>query len=300
MTPGSPGLMGVLLIVIGLALALLAVAVVLDRRETAAEQAEGRSEGEEPAAAGEEAEAASAMPPDVTAAPAAGEAPTPPGPLSTPDTAPTVEPAAAGTQAAAPVGERPAPGAQAGAQATGPSGPSTQRTALPESPALSQRALLPLAELLREDVTGRLVLRMGDQVIRAPQEIQNEADRRKLQYASADLAEWFRGSEIPPRAATGRGSAGQPRPAEEPRPGEPGAPEPASPRPRSMIEAINAILERQLAGAEGVARAVRLVPDPSGGVRVLIGVKSYPLDEVPEEGIRQTIRQAVAEWEASQ
>jgi hypothetical protein len=74
----------------------------------------------------------------------------------------------------------------------------------------------------------------------------------------------------------------------------------AGTRPVSMIEAINAILDRQLAKTEGAPRAIRLVPDPSGGVRVLLGVKSYPLDEVPDESIKSLIRQAVAEWEESQ
>jgi hypothetical protein len=285
--------MGVLLIVIGLAFALLAVAVVLNRREAAAEQAEGKPEGEEAASEGEEPAGQMAA----GAAPDAAAEAFPPHAAGTPGTAPTAE-AAAGAQGAEHVGEPPAPGARAGAQGAGPAEPGTQATTLPESPSPSPRALLPLAELLREDVTGRLVLRMGEQVIRTPEDIQNEADRRRLQYASADLAEWFQGSETPARRAAGRRGAGQPRAADEPRPDEAGPPE--SPRPRSMIEAINAILDRQLAGAQGAARAVRLVPDPGGGVRVLIGVKSYPLDEVPDEGIRQTIRQAVAEWEASQ
>src|SRR3990170_2722303 len=44
MTPGSPGLMGALLIVIGLAFALLAIAVVLNRRDSEAKQAEETDE----------------------------------------------------------------------------------------------------------------------------------------------------------------------------------------------------------------------------------------------------------------
>jgi len=33
---------------------------------------------------------------------------------------------------------------------------------------------------------------------------------------------------------------------------------------------------------------------------VLLGVKSYPLEEIPDESIKSLIRQAVAEWEESQ
>jgi hypothetical protein len=179
----------------------------------------------------------------------------------------------------------------------------------PEPHPTSPRALLPLAELLREEVTGQLILRLGDQVIRSAADLQSEADRRKIQYASADLADWFKGLEIPARPRRSGGDrrrsakqAGAAQPADPSR-AEAGAmstPDPAAPRPVDMIEAINAILDRRLAKAEGVPRAVRLVPDPTGGVRVLLGVKSYPLEEIPDESIKSLIRQAVAEWEESQ
>jgi len=266
MTPGSPGLMGALLIVIGLAFALLAIAVVLNRRDSEAKQAEETDEpvqfdSEEPEDVPEipPSEAAEDLPDSVSAEPSE---------------LPKAEPV---------------------------------RPAEPHPP--SPRALLPLAELLREEVTGQLILRLGDQVIRSAADLQSEADRRKIQYASADLADWFKGLEIParPRRSGGdrrrsakKAEAAQPADPSRAEAGALSSPDPAAPRPVNMIEAINAILDRQLAKTEGVPRAVRLVPDPTGGVRVLLGVKSYSLEELPDESIKSLIRQAVAEWEESQ
>lgn len=284
MTPGSPGLMGALLIVIGLALALLAIAIVLNRRDGAAEsreiEAESPDEVEqpaereaEPAEEGELVEATAESQP-VEDRPGVGDVRT----NGESERMVPAEPETLGLQEAADIRE----------------------AALPPSP----RELLPVAELLREEVTGELILRLGDQYLRSPDEIESDAVRRKLQYASADLAAWFEGGELPARRDKRQEAATQPATTQaEPEGAESGAPpgrEAEGPRPMNMIDAINTILEKKLAAAEDVPRAVRLVPDPTGGVRVLIGVKSYPLEEVPDEGIKHLIRQAVGEWEASQ
>ncbi|HEX9676528.1 MAG TPA: hypothetical protein VGA07_11160 [Anaerolineales bacterium] len=269
MTPGSPGLMGALLIVIGLAFALLAIAVVLNRRDSEAKQVE---ETDEPAQIdSEEPEDVPEIPPFEVAE-------------AQPDS----------VSAEAPELERDEP----------------VRPPEPHPP--SPRALLPVAELLREEVTGQLILRLGDQVIRSADDLQSEADRRRIQYASADLADWFKDLEVParPRRSGGdrrrsakKAEAAQPADPSRAEAGALSSSDPAAgaaPRPVNMIEAINAILDRQLAKTEGVPRAVRLVPDPTGGVRVLLGVKSYSLEELPDENIKSLIRQAVAEWEESQ
>ena len=263
MTPGSPGLMGALLIVIGLAFALLAIAVVLNRRDSEAKQAE---ETDEPAQFDSEA----------------------------PEDVPEIPPSEAAEDQPESVS----------AEASELERDEAVRPPEPHPP--SPRALLPVAELLREEVTGRLILRLGDQVIRSADDLHSEADRRKLQYASADLADWFKGLEVParPKGAKRRtakkAEAAQPPDPSRAEAGALSSPDPAAPRPVDMIEAINAILDRQLAKTEGVPRAVRLVPDPTGGVRVLLGVKSYSLEELPDESIKSLIRQAVAEWEESQ
>jgi hypothetical protein len=75
---------------------------------------------------------------------------------------------------------------------------------------------------------------------------------------------------------------------------------PARDSGRDMLQGIDAILQRALAEAGLKDRGVRLMADAAGGVKVLIGLKSYPLDDVPDEEVRRLIRQSVAEWEAAQ
>ena len=136
-----------------------------------------------------------------------------------------------------------------------------------------------IAEIYREDVTGRLVVRLGDHEYRDGKDIENEAERRRLAYAASDLADWFRGEfELGDRPAAIS------------------AQRPSS--PDRMLEEINQILQRSLADTPD--RGVRLSPDAVSGVKVLIGVKSYEIEQVPDEEIKKLIRQAVAEWEASQ
>jgi hypothetical protein len=65
-----------------------------------------------------------------------------------------------------------------------------------------------------------------------------------------------------------------------------------------MLDQINAILERKLALSPELPQGVRLAPSPEGGVRVLIGLQAYPLDQVPDAKINQLIRESVTEWES--
>ena len=136
-----------------------------------------------------------------------------------------------------------------------------------------------VAEIYREDVTGRLVVRSGDHEYRDGKEIEDEGERRRLAYAASDLADWFQG-EFEHRGRPAATSTTQPS------------------SPDRMLEEINEILQRSLAGTPD--RGVRLIPDAASGVKVLIGIKSYEIDDVPDKEIKSLIRQAVAEWEAGQ
>jgi len=137
-----------------------------------------------------------------------------------------------------------------------------------------------IAEIYREEVTGKLIVRAGDQEYLDGKQIENEADRRRLAYAASDLSDWFQGEfEFGGRSA----AASSPQQAES---------------SDQMLQEINAILQRSLANTPD--RGVRLFPDGVGGVKVMIGVKSYEIDDVPDDEIKDLIRQAVAEWEAGQ
>jgi hypothetical protein len=71
-------------------------------------------------------------------------------------------------------------------------------------------------------------------------------------------------------------------------------------KPESMIEQINAILQEKLTDRIGGSKAVRLIEGPGGTVRVLIGVHSFNLDDVPDGEVSKLIREAVTAWEESQ
>ncbi|MFQ5942123.1 MAG: hypothetical protein ACE5JF_01090 [Anaerolineales bacterium] len=136
-----------------------------------------------------------------------------------------------------------------------------------------------VAEVYREEVTGRLIVRAGDHEYTDSRQIDDEGERRRLAYAASDFADWFQGEFEPsgrPVAAAGQAPAA----------------------PDQMLEEINEILQRSLVGTSD--RGVRLFPDTAGGVKVFIGVKSYGIEDVPDKEIKDLIRQAVAEWEAGQ
>ena len=218
-------MVGILLIIVGIAVGLIAAALVLNRREDqiSAEMDED-NEDEQPADAVEQE-----APPEVEAEAEADEV--------------------------------------------------VEVDQVKESPDETPRERQLIAEVYREEVTGKLIIRAGDHEYSDGKQIDNEAERRRLAYAASDLADWFQGEfEF----------GGQPAAASSQQPSS----------PDQMLEEINEILQRSLINTP--ERGVRLSPDAVGGVKVLIGVKSYEIDDVPDKKIRDLIRQAVAEWEASQ
>lgn len=235
-------MLGILLIIVGIALALIAVAVVLNRREDRREAEERIKNAEGDSGEGDSVEDSEE---DLEESDLVAE---------------TIE------------GEEEETPAEASAKEVEPT---------PRGEAAPPLERLMVAEIYREEVTGELIVQLGDEEFRAGERISNERDLRRLSAAASDLVEWL-----------------------EPRREMPGPRLPETAKPRDpadqMLVQINEILQRSLAEAETSERGVRLIPDASGGVRVLIGVKSYELDEVPDKDIKGLIREAVAEWEAAQ
>ena len=223
---------GILLIIVGIAIGLIAVAVVLNRREDQlADELDPETEGTEdqPAPESEEDDPVSELDQDK------------------------------------PIDEG-EPSEQADdAEEQAPTAP-------------LERQLI--AEIYREEVTGKLIVRAGDQEYLDGKQIENQADLRRLAYAASDLSDWFQGEfEFGGRSA----AASSPQQADS---------------SDQMLEEINEILQRSLSSTPD--RGVRLFPDGVGGVKVMIGVKSYEVEDVPDDEIKDLIRQAVAEWEAGQ
>ncbi len=228
-------LVGVLLVIVGLAVGLIAVALVMNRR-AAREEQPGEVPVPEEAAENTQAENAddAQVEVDVLVATQRDEGPVA---VSVPDEQPTA----------------------------------------PDDSA--ERELV--AEIYRDPSSGRLILRTAGKEYRAISQIEDELLRMELNALAADLSGRFgEGPRAPAVLSDPRTTA---------RPGS-----------RSMLEGINSVLQRMLADAGNQAKGVQLIPDATGGVKVLIGLKSYTLDEVPDEEIRRLIRESVAEWEASQ
>ena len=138
-----------------------------------------------------------------------------------------------------------------------------------------------IATLLRDDVTGQLIVKVGDTEYHNPDDLRASNDWTRVEFAASDLQTWII-----------KDAPSQPRVELEP--------EPVEPKPTSMIEQINVILQEKIDASGRAHLGVRLLESPSGAARVLIGVQSYDLADVPDEDIRQLIQEAVAIWEADQ
>jgi len=138
-----------------------------------------------------------------------------------------------------------------------------------------------IATLLRDDTTGQLIVKVGDTEYQNPEDLRTSSDWTRVEYAASDLQTWI--SKQAPVQEMGQRE-----------------PEAVEPKPTSMIEQINAILQEKIDSSGRAHLGVRLLESPSGAARVLIGVQSYDLADVPDEEVRQLIQEAVAIWEADQ
>ncbi len=138
-----------------------------------------------------------------------------------------------------------------------------------------------IATLLRDEVTGQLIVKVGDTEYHNSDDLRASNDWTRVEYAVSDLQTW-----------TSQDAPGIPRVELEP--------EAAEPKPTSMIEQIDAILQEKIDSSGRSHLGVRLMESPGGAARVLIGVQSYDLADVPDDEVRQLIQEAVAIWEADQ
>jgi hypothetical protein len=145
----------------------------------------------------------------------------------------------------------------------------------------TDRVTIPVATLLRDEVTGELIVQVGDQEYTSADELKASDDWNRVEFAATDLNKWLTrvelNDQIPERDR-----------------------EKVPQQPTSMIEQINEILKEQLAKAPEENKAIRLIEGPGGTVRVLVGVHSYAFDEVPDTDVQRVIREAVAAWEEDQ
>jgi len=189
-----------------------------------------------------------------------------------------------------------------------------------------------IAGLWREKAGGKLGVWMGNRML-GDLNLVDVADRQSLESAGHELLAWLGAAEkpvsetaeqpattklgtgpLPARTGTGPlgakmgtgplfakpgladSSAGENAPtATELAAGEEMA---KPPKPLSIVEQINDILQGMLKETPLAARSIRLVEDPREGVIVLVGLERYKgVDSVPDPDIRAALRQAAAEWE---
>ena len=255
-------LLGVILIVVGIALALLAYAFILNRRE---------QDQEAPAVPPEKAGAAERRP----AAPAPS-VPSPAGVDRQPAAASSSVPSPAAQAPGSPLA--PVPATTASVPPAAPP-PAAAASAPGSSPApLQSRRTLAVATLLRDEVTGKISVLVGGREYTSVDELRASRDYTRVEYAAADLTQWLGPGAVRERSVE--------RTKEEVK------------KPLSMVEEIDAILQRKLAESSGGPRGVRLVAGIDGSLRVFVGVLSYAYEDVPDDDVKRMIREAVAEWEA--
>ena len=138
-----------------------------------------------------------------------------------------------------------------------------------------------IATLLRDDVTGKLIVKVGDTEYQNPDELRASSDWTRVEFAATDLQTWISKDALVQLRVERELEA-------------------IEPKPTSMIEQINAILQKRIESSGRSHIGVRLLESPSGAARVLIGVQGYDLADVPDDDVRQLIQEAVAIWEADQ
>ncbi len=257
-------IIGIVLIILGLGLGVGAYMVI-----TSSEEQDDETEGHEQ---DEYAEAAPSQA-EVSEDEDSGEDQLEPTEPEEPGVSATVEPALMGA-------DTPEEQAEAVEEPSEPE-PSPAAVEVPD-----EHERIQVATLLRDDVTGDLIIRVGDREYTSPDDLRTSSDWTRVEYAASDLAEWVQ----PP--------ARQPDTEQDVSVDED---EQASDRkPSTMIEQINSILQEMIEASGKSELAVRLIEGPGGMARVLIGVHSYEIAEVPDPEVQELIRKAVASWESSQ
>ena len=156
-------------------------------------------------------------------------------------------------------------------------------TAEPEGLPIPEKTV-PVATILRQEGSGALVVRIGAREYHSAAGLQGTEAWTQLKDSTAELVRWF--------SESGDRDLAQPMSRELEADG--------MARPQSMVDQINAILKTRSARKGRKLQSVYLVENPEGEVRVMVGLDSYLLDEVPDAKIRHLIQEAVQEWEALQ
>jgi hypothetical protein len=162
--------------------------------------------------------------------------------------------------------------------------PSPAKKLPKETPMPEKQEIRPVATILRETDTGKLIVHVDDAEYINVDELKTSPHWARIERLVLDLWDWVQPQRSPQSYLK--------TPVREA-----AKTEKELLSAKSMVEEINQILERNLQSLGDDQKAVKIVGGLDGAVIVYVGVETYPIDEVPYEEVRQLIRQAVAEWE---
>jgi hypothetical protein len=149
--------------------------------------------------------------------------------------------------------------------------------------------LIPAATLLREGVSGRIVIQVGDRQYSEVDALKNSKDWDRIRSLSSDLTDWIEEKSTSDRSKEERESSDIDQTSES-----------RSFDSDSMIVQINEIINKKVQMMDGEEREITLVEGLIGELEVRVGVEKFPIDEVPYNNVRELIQDAVSQWENSQ
>lgn len=253
MTLENPLLIGIILIIVGIATALIAAAILLNRRDSGDNQDKTNKETDS-----DQTQAA-----PVQLSNTVEQKPDSPPADSTPSDSKTAE--------------------QAHSNPPEASLSSVDKSSPP-----------PLASLKRDSTTGRLLLEIGGREYTSPGQLRSSSDWPLIKQSLEELSAWIHHEPVPEDRSGSTTPLRKSRaPEKKPRNKKPAV----APQPTSMVDQINEIIEEKIRLSGETHLSVRLIEGLHGEIKALIGVESFPVQDIPDEEVRNFIRECVTEWE---
>jgi hypothetical protein len=235
----------------------------------------------------------------------------------------------AGQQPARQAAERVAPAAAEPADVTPPANAPAVASVAPAQPAPPvphprPEPVIEVLRVLRDRLSGRLLIEMDGKRYLRPEDVQTDAIRLGLLATLQDLAKFA--APLAPNPQPGPSQAQSPEYvidedalaaaiAAQPAPLQPPTMNPFKqlqtlremaknappPQERSIAEQIDEVLQRKLQSTAYAQRGLRVANSPRGTAVFQADGRVYDsVDDVPDSGAQSLIRAAVAEWEKTQ
>jgi len=302
MTLENPLILGIILITVGLATALIAVFILLNRKDT-----ENAEEEEGEVAENKEAESVEALKKEEAKSVEAEEDSEE---LSAPEETSTMEKSySSEAEDEKEIEENGHPSEsqhweeQPAEGDIEPESPEPQEEHVEEQDNIDddfrtavEAEIEPMVSIKRHPGTGKLIISVGDRDYTSVSMLEESSDWPIVSNSLNEVAAWFQEAEPEVQdKASDFSIPDRPIPLLN-RNKRKKKTEPA-PQPRSMIAEINDIIQEKIRISGETHLSVRLIEGLNGEIKALIGVESFPLEDVPDPQIKEFIRECVSEWE---